>query len=626
MSLKQRLLAFVVVLLGVVVAALTSLAYKEMREEIVTGVTYEIESAVRGNREAISRWSEQRRDAMSAAAARLNDGATDPRPFLNTGKDAGRFEQTFAGYADKRMLYNLADKKAAEGYDPTSRPWYKLAVEKRVAIATEPYVFASTKKLGITFARAFESHGVTGVVGGDITLEDVIAIVTRIQLRGDGYAFLATRDGKVVAHAKPDSTLKPVAEVMPGFDAAALQNAGDTIALREMTIDGRTKYVAVTSIPGADWALAAVIDKAAILAPLTTLLWSLILSGVLVAALGAVATHFALARLLKDLFGLRDALTEIASGQGDLTRQLPVTARDEIGQTAEAFNRFIASLRTMFLEVRDNATQLNSGIDDLSGVTRTLSAESEHQAESLSATAATIEEITVSINHIADNARQAEGLAAHAGEVSTRSRDAVAGLSGDIDQISSEVGRLATTLDSLGRRSSEMNSIIAAIREIAEQTNLLALNAAIEAARAGESGRGFAVVADEVRKLAERTAKATVDIGSLIDATHGDIRSALTDMNDTQRSVGTGLSASQAVATEIAGIEDEVARVVASIRDIAASTREQSVATNEMANAAEQANRMTMQTDQAVQRATATVSELNALSHRLHELVGRFRI
>ncbi len=626
MSLKQRLLAFVVVLLGVVVAALTSLAYQEMREEIVTGVTYEIESAVRGNREAISRWSEQRRDAMSAAAARLNDGATDPRPFLNTGKDAGRFEQTFAGYADKRMLYNLADKKAAEGYDPTSRPWYKLADEKRVAIATEPYVFASTKKLGITFARAFESHGVTGVVGGDITLEDVIAIVTRIQLRGDGYAFLATRDGKVVAHAKPDSTLKPVAEVMPGFDAAALQNAGDTIALREMTIDGRTKYVAVTSIPGADWALAAVIDKAAILAPLTTLLWSLILSGVLVAALGAVATHFALARLLKDLFGLRDALTEIASGQGDLTRQLPVTARDEIGQTAEAFNRFIASLRTMFLEVRDNATQLNSGIDDLSGVTRTLSAESEHQAESLSATAATIEEITVSINHIADNARQAEGLAAHAGEVSTRSRDAVAGLSGDIDQISSEVGRLATTLDSLGRRSSEMNSIIAAIREIAEQTNLLALNAAIEAARAGESGRGFAVVADEVRKLAERTAKATVDIGSLIDATHGDIRSALTDMNDTQRSVGTGLSASQAVATEIAGIEDEVARVVASIRDIAASTREQSVATNEMANAAEQANRMTMQTDQAVQRATATVSELNALSHRLHELVGRFRI
>ena len=77
MSLKQRLLAFIVVLLGIVIAALTTLAYKEMREEIVTGVTHEIESAVRGNREAISRWMAQRKDAMSAAAARLNNGA-DP--------------------------------------------------------------------------------------------------------------------------------------------------------------------------------------------------------------------------------------------------------------------------------------------------------------------------------------------------------------------------------------------------------------------------------------------------------------------------------------------------------------------------------------------------------------------
>ena len=171
-----------------------------------------------------------------------------------------------------------------------------------------------------------------------------------------------------------------------------------------------------------------------------------------------------------------------------------------------------------------------------------------------------------------------------------------------------------------------MNSIIAAIREIAEQTNLLALNAAIEAARAGESGRGFAVVADEVRKLAERTSKATIDIGALIDATYGDIRSALTDMEGTQRSVESGLSASKSVASEISTIEGEVSRVVTSVRDIAASTREQSIATNEMANAAEQANRMTMQTDQAVQSASQTVAELSNLSRCLHELVGRFKL
>ena len=625
MSLKQRLLTFIVILLSTVIAALTTLAYKEMRDEIVTGVNFEIESAVRGNREALTRWMQHRLDVVSATAKHITDN-DQPRPFLIFAKDAARFEQSFAGYADKRMIYNVAEKKPAEGFDPKTRPWYQLAVGKNEAIATPPYMGAVDKKPTLTVARAFQSNGVVGIATGDVSLGDATAIVNAIKLRGEGYAFLATRDGKIVAHAKPESTLKPVAEVLIGFDLSVLKNANEHISVREMTIDGRTKYVAVTSIPGADWVLAAVIDKSAILAPLTTLLWELILAGFIVAALGALAANFALARLLKDLFVLRDALTEIANGQGDLTRQLPVTSRDEIGQTADAFNRFIASLRTMFVEVRDNATQLNSGIDNLNGVTRTLSNESERQAETLSATAATIEEITVSINHIADNAHQAEGLAGHTGEVSSRSRAAVGELAQGINQISNEVGRLAGTLDSLGQRSTEMNSIIGAIREIAEQTNLLALNAAIEAARAGESGRGFAVVADEVRKLAERTSKATVDIGRLIDATYGDIRSALSDMEGTQLSVGSGLTASQAVASEIAGIEDEVARVVVSIRDIAASTREQSIATNEMANAAEQANRMTMQTDQAVQSATQTVSELSALSHRLHELVGRFRL
>ena len=505
MSLKQRLLAFVALLLMIAVAALSAIAYWQMRSEIIDGVNKDIEAAVRGNREALTRWMGQRRDAIAAAATSL-PAASDPRPFLSVGKEAGRFDQTFAGYADKRMIYNAAEKKPVDGYDPTARPWYKLANEKKDTVATEPYVFSSNKKLGITIARPFVANGVPAVVGGDISLEDTIAIVNAIELRGDGYAFLATRDGKIVAHAKSESTLKPVGEVMPGFDAAILQNADNKIVLREFAIDGRMKYVAVTAVAGADWALCAVIDKAAILSPLNSLLWSLILSGLLVAALGAVLANVVLSSLLKDLFGLRDALTEISSGQGDLTRKLTARSQDEIGQTAAAFNRFIDSLRSMFIEVRENASSLNAGIESLNGVTRTLSSESERQAETLSSTAATIEQITVSINHIADNAQQAEQIASRTGDVSVHSTEAVNNLAKGIDQISNEVARLAGTLGSLGERSSEMNAIIGAIRDIAEQTNLLALNAAIEAARAGESGRGFAVVADEVRKLAERTA------------------------------------------------------------------------------------------------------------------------
>ena len=625
MSLKQRLLAFVAVLLLVVIAALSGMAYWQMRAEIVQGVDKELAAAVRGNREALARWIAQRRDAIEATAARL-PAVDDPTPFLIAGKDAGRFDQTFAGYADKRMLYNLADKKPAADYDPTARPWYKQAAEAKTPVVTAPYLSASTKKLGITVAQRFDAAGSPAVVGGDVSLEEIIAVVKAIELRGNGYAFLATRDGKVVAHAKPESGLKPVAEVLPGFDPTILQAASNEIVLREFEIEGSSKYVVTSSVLGTDWVLCAVVDKATILSPLRSLLWVLALSGLLIVALGAALANVALSRLLKGLFGLRDALTEISSGQGDLTRKLSADANDEIGQTAAAFNRFIESLRGMFIEVRENANSLNAGFDSLTGVTRSMAAESERQAETLSCTAATIEQITVSIDHIADNAKQAEQTASRTGDVSRHSVAAVGELAQGIEKISNEVGRLASTLDSLGERSKEMNAIIGAIREIADQTNLLALNAAIEAARAGESGRGFAVVADEVRKLAERTARATVEISRLIDSTHGDIQTALADMGEPQRSVSDGLTASHSVADEIAGIQSEVTLVVSSIRDIAEATREQSVATNEMARAAEEVNRMTLENDQAVQSATRTVADLSSLSKGLYSLVGRFRL
>ncbi|SFN40205.1 methyl-accepting chemotaxis sensory transducer with Cache sensor [Formivibrio citricus] len=626
MSLKKRLLAFVVLLLMTVIASLSGIAYWRMRAEIVEGVNKEIETAVRGNRETLARWMAQRRDAIEAMSQQLPAAHHQPLPFLTAGKVAGRFDLTYVGYGDKRMVYHLADKKPAAGYDPTARPWFKAAAEKKDTVATAPYIFASTGKPGITVARSFESNGLQAVVGGDISLEEIITIVNSIALRGDGYAFLSTRDGKIVAHSKPGSALKPVAEIMPGFDASVVQSASDKIALQESKIEGQSKYVATSSIAGTDWVLCTVVDKTGILAPLRSLLWGLSLTSLAIIVLGAGIASLVLSRLLQGLFRLRDALIEISSGQGDLTRKLAVDSQDEIGQTASAFNRFIDSLRGMFIDVRESTVSLNTGVDSLDGVTRSMAEKSEQQTETLNATAATIEEITVSISHIADNAQQAEQTATKTGEISRHATGSVNDLAGGIEKISSEVGRLAATLGSLGERSGEMNAIIGAIRDIADQTNLLALNAAIEAARAGESGRGFAVVADEVRKLAERTAKATVEIGRLIDSTHGDIHSALTDMEETRRSVAAGLVASQSVSREIQVIQDEMAQVVTSIRYIAEATREQSVATNEMARAAEEVNRMTLETDQAVQSATQTVTELGSLSGRLHGLVGRFHL
>ncbi len=622
MSLRWRLLAFVAVLLMAAIAVLSAVAYLRMRTEIVKGVNQEIEATVQGNRAAMARWITQRRDAIEATATSLQM-VTDPVPFLIVGKDAGRFDQTFVGFEDKRMIYNLATKKAAEGYDPTVRPWYKLAVDAKQTIVTPPYISSSTKKLGITVARPVggEAHA---VVGGDISLEEVVAVVNSIALRGEGYAFLATRDGKIVAHPKPDSALKPIMDVLPGFDGAALQSAGDKVGLHEFDIDGKGKYVAVASIPGTDWVLCAVVDKDAILSPLRHLLWEFTLAGLLLAAIGVPIANLVLSRLLKGMFRLREALVEVSNGRSDLMQKLAANGRDEIGQTAVVFNRFIESLRNMFVEVRESASALNTDLDSLGGVTRSMATDSRKQSEKLAFTAKAIEEITGSINHIADNAQHVEATARQTGEVSQHSAEAVKELAGGIERISTEVDRLAGTMGALGERSSEMNAIVGSIREIADQTNLLALNAAIEAARAGESGRGFAVVADEVRKLAERTARATVDISSLINATHADIQLALSNMGETQQSVASGLSASHSVVTEIQKIQEEVGSVAIAIREIAEATRRQSTVTKDMATTADEVNLMNQQTDHSIQSATVTVTDLSKLSGSLHGMVERF--
>ena len=116
MSLKQRLLFFVAILLAIAIAVLSALAYQRMRSEIIHGVQQELDAAIAGNGEALGRWLAQRRDAIQATANRLGDvDASAPYQFLQQGKDAVGFDQTFAGYADKAMRYHTPDKLAADG-------------------------------------------------------------------------------------------------------------------------------------------------------------------------------------------------------------------------------------------------------------------------------------------------------------------------------------------------------------------------------------------------------------------------------------------------------------------------------------------------------------------------------
>ena len=622
MTLRTRLMVFVLLVLTALSVVFCTVAYWKMSSALEQEIQNEIKMAADNKVSFVSEWVDSRQKIVGSVLPRFGTG--DLKPMLDQARDAGGFDDMYVGQPDKTMTQFTGAAPVPPGYDPTGRPWYLAAKDAAGPIASPPYIDAATKRPIITFAQARKDGGnLVAVAGGDVTLARVVQEVTAAKLPGEGYAFLITGEGDVIAHPQKDSGLKKIGEVMPGFDLGALAKDGQ---IQEVSVDDATSLVALYPVPKTSWLFGVVVPNSAALAPVKQLLT--VMAGLAVAALllAGILAYAGVAKMLAPLNVLHKAMAEVASGQGDLTKTLPVGNRDEVGQIAEAFNQFVAKLRDMFLTVRDEATALATDAADLNRVAEQIAQDSRVQSSELSATAATIEEITVSINHIADHVGETEALVSRSRSNSVESYRAMTEVEREVQSILHAVSSLHGVMGSLSGQSEQIKGIVGVIRDIADQTNLLALNAAIEAARAGESGRGFAVVADEVRKLAERTATATVQIAEMIDTVIRRTGEAISHADVTNEKVSSGVTLSREAASKVEAIKQNAEEISSRMSEITSSTAEQGVATNEMARSAERVNVMAQQTDTSLQEALATISTLAARGDELKALVAKFRL
>ena len=626
LSLRAKLTGVILALAALITVAITLGSYVQMRNQLInTAIRNEVSGTAAGTSALIKEWISTRKAIVTAAVQALQS-ADDPLPAIVQTAKSGRFEAAYLGTPDKQMISDH-DMKLPAGYDPTIRPWYKDNVDAAATVMTAPYLDLSTKKLVISFVSPAKKSGAfIGVLGTDVLLDDIVASVLGIKLVGEGYAMLLSKDGQVLVHRDGARVTKPAADLAPELKPEQLMVLAKSGEMREVKLDNTDKYLFVHAIDGADLYLALAVDKSVALAPLNSLLWQALITLAVILLVVVPLTGLLVSRMLRSIRHIHDTMVEIANGGGDLTRKIKIDGNDEVAETAEAFNRFLDQLRSMFVRIDQESVQLTTGVKDIHGVVELLSADSQRLAELTAENAAAIEEITVSISHIADNSNDADSLIKGTDALSQESVAAVRGVADEAGRSAQDVEALSTMLDGLNHRSQEISGIIQVIKEIADQTNLLALNAAIEAARAGEQGRGFAVVADEVRKLAERTSRATEQITGMIEGVGEETRKAVDNMQNTLDTVRGGAEHSTEAAEKITAIRQSMNDVVAKIEEIALSTKEQLSATTSMAQAAEKITNQTHHSDSALQRAAEEVRKLNDLAVSLRGLFSNFRL
>ena len=324
---------------------------------------------------------------------------------------------------------------------------------------------------------------------------------------------------------------------------------------------------------------------------------------------------------------LRQALASAKRiAMGDLSQDVQVMRRDELGQLQRSMAEMKGNLRMLISGISDNARQIGSAASQLSAVTEQTRDGINHQKEETDLMATAMNEMLFTAHEVARHAEQASTAASEADRQANAGDRVVAQVIEHIGHVAEEMTRASQAMLTLQYESQKIGSVLEVIKSVSQQTNLLALNAAIEAARAGSAGEGFAVVADEVRSLAQRTQASAEEIEELISSLHAGTAQVADIMGSsrtlTQSSVGLTHNAGDALKS--------IARTVSIIQEmnpqIAAAAEEQSAVAEEINRSVLNVRDVSEQTAAASEETAAASVQLKRLSLDLQALVGKFRL
>jgi len=470
--------------------------------------------------------------------------------------------------------------------------------------------------------RTSDGKSVAGIGMG---INQVGELIKNYTIGEQGLAFLTDEQGKIQIH--PDTNIKSGTPLSALFDNQVQSNLlnKDKINILQTSVNGG-RFLAAKFIPSLNWFVVVEIPTTEIFTPINNTSMQLVFMNVIVAIILIAIGLWVALGVARPIIRASGMLSNIASGDADLTQQMKVDTQDEVGKLASSFNSFVGQLQTLISAIANNSQDVSRIAQNLAASSDSTQRNTEEQQQSVDMIATAMNEMGATVHEIARNANETANAAKESSTETASSQEIVKTSIEGINSLFGKMQSASDVIETLAQDVGEISSVLEVIRGISEQTNLLALNAAIEAARAGEQGRGFAVVADEVRTLAQRTQESTEEINNMIHKLQGGAKDAVIAMDEGIETAKFSVENADKAGESLNSIIEAIGNISDLSIQVATATEEQSSVVEELNSHILNIKNMSDSTAIESKNINDQCQTLNDSSNELSNMVGNFKV